>query len=133
MWRHAGSVFLCHDVRMEIELAGPGTFSVDVVGEAGYQRVLEAAAEQGAEVSATLVLEDENPYDDQAVAVHVDGARAGYLSRADARLYRQSLAAAGVARATVRCKARITGGFVRADGGRAHYGLRLDLPPLKPT
>src|SRR5512134_3582983 len=96
---------------MEIEIDGPGKFAVDVVGESQYQRVLEAAAGEGALLFATLVLEDSNPYDDQAVAVHIDGRRAGYLSRANARLYRADLAAAGDPRLIVRCKARIVGGF----------------------
>ena len=114
---------------MEVELDGPGTFAVDVVGVSQYQRVLEAAAEEG-DVVATLVLEDSNPYDDQAVAVHIDGERAGYLSRANARAYRADLAAAGTPQLTVRCKAKIVGGFETRDGGRAHFGLKLDLPKL---
>ncbi len=115
---------------MEIELEGPGTFAVDVVGESQYQRVLEAAAVEGGVVDAMLMLEDSNPYDDQAVAIHIGGARAGYLSRANARLYRADLAAAGAERATVRCKARIVGGFETASGERAHFGLKVDLPKL---
>ncbi len=115
---------------MEIELEGPGAFAVDVVGESQYQRVLEAAAEEGAIVAATLILEDSNPYDDQAVAVHVDGQRAGYLSRANARAYRADLAAAGTPDLTVRCKAKIVGGFETRDGARAHFGLKLDLPRI---
>ncbi len=91
---------------MEIAIDGPGAFAVDVVGVSQYQRVLEAAAEEGAIVEAVLVLEDTNAYDDQAVAVHIDGQRAGYLSRANARLYRADLAAAGAERATVRSKPR---------------------------
>lgn len=115
---------------MEIELEGPGTFAVDVVGESQYQRVLEAAAVEGGVVDAMLMLEDSNPYDDQAVAIHVGGERAGYLSRANARLYRADLTAAGAERATVRCKARIVGGFETTRGERAHFGLKLDLPKL---
>jgi hypothetical protein len=115
---------------MEIELNGPGTFVVDVVGESQYQRVIAAAAEEGAIVSATLIHEDTNPYDDQAVAVHINGARAGYLSRANARLYRADLAAAGQPRLIVRCKAKIVGGFETQTGERAHFGLKLDLPRL---
>jgi hypothetical protein len=115
---------------MDLEVDGPGTFAVDVVGVSQYQRVLETAAEEGAIVDATLILEDSNPYDDQAVAVHLNGERAGYLSRANARLYRADLAAAGAERAMVRCKARIVGGFETASGERAHFGLKLDLPKL---
>lgn len=115
---------------MEIEITGPGAFAVDVVGVSQYQRVLEAAADEGAIVSATLILEDSNPYDDQAVAVHLNGERIGYLSRANARFYRADLAAAGAERANVRCKAKIVGGFETQSGDRAHFGLKLDLPKL---
>lgn len=113
---------------MEIEVAGPGTFAVDVVGESRYQHVLEAAGARGAVVEAALVLDDANAHDDQAVAVTIGGSICGYLRRDAARRYRADLAAAGVAEAVVRCKARITGGFVTKDGGRAHLGLMLDLP-----
>jgi hypothetical protein len=115
---------------MEIAIDGPGAFAVDVVGVSQYQRVLEGAAEEGAVREATLILEDSNPYDDQAVAVHLDGQRAGYLSRANARLYRADLVAAGAERATVRCQAKIVGGFETQSGERAHFGLKLDLPKL---
>jgi hypothetical protein len=115
---------------VEIELEGPGAYAVDVVGVSQYQRVLEAAAEQGAIVTAALILEDSNPYDDQAVAVHIDGERAGYLSRANARAYRADLAAAGTPDLVVRCKAKIVGGFETREGQRAHFGLKLDLPKI---
>jgi hypothetical protein len=115
---------------MEVELEGPGTFAVDVVGVSQYQRVLEAAAVEGGVVDAVLMLENSNPYDDQAVAIHLEGQRAGYLSRANARLYRADLAAAGQPTLTVRCKARIVGGFETARRERAHFGLKLDLPKL---
>lgn len=114
---------------MEVTVQGPGTFAVDVVGVAKYQRVLGAAADAGAIHEVLLVLENANPYDDQAVAVELDGARCGYLSRAHARLYRANLSAVGEGEIAVRCKAKIVGGFETATGERAHFGLRLDLPP----
>ncbi len=117
---------------MEIEVVGSGAFGVDVVGESRYQGVLEGAVDDGAIVDVVLLLEDDNPYDDQAVAVTIGGQRCGYLSRADARRYRAALAAAEAPRANVRCRGKITGGFVTSDGGRAHHGLRLDLPDLAP-
>jgi hypothetical protein len=115
---------------MDVEITGPGAFAVDVVGESQYQGVLKAAAARGPIVEAALLLEDSNPYDDQAVAVTIDGQRCGYLRRETARLYRADLAAAGNPRLVVRCKAKITGGFDTRDGGRAHFGLKLDLPRL---
>lgn len=117
---------------MEVAVSGPGKFAVNVVGVSQYQRVLEAAAEAGALTDALLVLENDNPHDDQAVAVCINGERAGYLSRADARRYRADLAAAGEANLSVRCKAKIVGGFETNAGGRAHFGLKLDLPQLSP-
>jgi hypothetical protein len=117
---------------MDVEISGPGAFAITVVGVSRRQDVLEAAGRAGDIVGAALILEDDNPHDGQAVAVHVGGALCGYLSRADARRYRADLAAAGSPRARVRCKAKITGGFETADGARAHLGLRLDLPALSP-
>lgn len=115
---------------MEVAIEGPGAFAMNVVGVSKYQRVLEVAAEEGALVEAVLVLEDVNPHDNQAVAVLIEGERAGYLSRADARRYRADLAAAGDANLSVRCKAKIVGGFETRTGERAQFGLKLDLPRL---
>ena len=116
---------------MEVAIPGPGAFAVNVVGVSQYQHVLEAAAEAGV-VEAVLMREDDNPHDDQAVAVIIDGQRAGYLSRRDARRYRADLAAAGDATLSVRCAAKIVGGFETKTGERAHFGLKLDLPRLSP-
>jgi len=116
---------------MEVAIEGPGAFAVNVVGVSQYQRVLETAAQDGV-VDAVLMREDDNVYDDQAVAVLIDGQRAGYLSRADARRFRADLAAAGDPNLSVRCAAKIVGGFETKTGERAHFGLKLDLPQLSP-
>ncbi|MES1200176.1 MAG: hypothetical protein ABUS57_01855 [Pseudomonadota bacterium] len=113
---------------MEISLDGPGAFAVRVVGVAQYQPVLARAAADEPDIEAALAPENDNPHDDQAVAVLIGGERAGYLSRDDARRYRAHLAAVGEPDLTVYCAARITGGFATRDGGQAHFGLRLDLP-----
>ena len=115
---------------MEVAIEGPGAFAVNVVGVSQYQRVLEAAIVEDADIEAVLIREDDNPYDDQAVAVLIDGQRAGYLSRIDARRFRADLAAAGDPNLSVRCAARIVGGFETKSGERAHLGLKLDLPQL---
>jgi hypothetical protein len=115
---------------MEVEVTGPGAFAVDVVGVSRRQDVLEAAAEHGAIHDALLILEDDNPHDDQAVRVEIGGRMCGYLKRDVARRYRENLAAAGNEHLTVRVKAKIIGGFETASGERAHFGLRLDLPPF---
>jgi len=113
---------------MEVTVDGPGAYAVRVVGVAQYQHVLARAAAEGAVVEAVLAREDDNPYDNQAVAVLIGGERCGYLSRDDARRYRAHLVAAGEPELRVHCAARISGGFETEGGERAHFGLRLDLP-----
>lgn len=122
---------------MEIELQGPGTFAIDVVGVSRRQDVLAAVVERHGRngrtvtVAALLVLEDSNPHDANAVRVEIEGEHVGYLSRENARRYRADLASAGEPHARVRCAARIIGGFETASGERAHFGVRLDLPPME--
>ena len=119
---------------MEVDLEGPGAFSVSVVGASHRQAALQAVAEReggpGAIVKAVLVLEDDNPHDPNAVRVEIGGALCGYLSRDDAKTYRAHLVALAEPDLIVHCKAKIVGGFDTKDGGRAHLGLKLDLPPF---
>lgn len=122
---------------MHIKIEGPGTFAIDVVGVSRRQDALAAIVEEHgrsgrtATVEAVLVLEDSNPHDPNAVRVEIDGALVGYLSRDNARRYRADLAAAGTPGASVSSQARIVGGFETASGERAHFGVRLDLPPME--
>jgi len=116
------------------DLPGPGTFQIEVVGESHYQRALEricgGRSEDGANkiVEATLILEDDNPYDDKAVRVDIDGQTVGYLPRSAARLYRRKLRKAGHARLTGKCSAVVRGGWDRGGSDRGHFGVWLDLP-----
>jgi len=62
-----------------VNIPGPGTYSIDVVGESFYQYALEqicgGKAEDGHKrvVTAFLICEDKNPYDSRAVAVTIHG------------------------------------------------------------
>ncbi len=115
-------------------LSGPGRFAINVVGEASYQGNIEAVAGphsvDGCEkvVTATLVLDDNNRHDPNAVQVQIDGRVCGYLSRADAVAYRKQLIIAGVPNLTGTCKAMIVGGWDRGDDDQGLYGVKLDLP-----
>lgn len=109
--------------------------TVEVVGEAYYQVALERVAggrspdSADLEVTATLLPEPDNPYDPNAIAVRIDGATVGYMSREDAIDYGpvvQRLAAMGCVGA---CQARIKGGWDRGNGDRGHFGLVLALAP----
>src|SRR4030042_2459327 len=115
-------------------LPGPGTYSLDIVGESNYQSSLEkmcgGQTEEGHEkiVQATLIHEDDNPYDNKAIRVDIDGMTVGYLSRENAREYRKRLKKAGYPGITATCSAIIVGGWDRGGGDRGHFGVKLDLP-----
>lgn len=120
-------------------LPGPRLYALDIVGESKYQKELEAICgsrkEDGEEklVQATLILEDNNPYDNQAVRVDIKGKTVGYLSRENARKYRQELKKTGYPNITATCSAMIVGGWDRSGGDRGHYGVKLDLPTDEDT
>lgn len=115
-------------------LPGPGEFGVDVVGESKYQDALESICggrkpkSQSKDAVATLVHEDTNPYDEKAVRVDIDGRVVGYLSRENARQYREKLQKAGYPGITATCAALIVGGWDDGKGSRGHFGVKLDLP-----
>lgn len=122
---------------MLINVEGPGAFAIEVVGVSRRQDALAAIVDSHGRsgrtltIDASLVLENANPHDANAVRVEIDGVLIGYLSRDNARRYRGDLAAANASEAVVRCKARIVGGFQTETGERAHFGVRLDLPPME--
>ncbi len=115
-------------------LPGPGTYFLDVVGESKYQTELEnicgGYSEDGYEklVQATLIHEDNNPYDNKAIAVYIEGEPVGYLSRENARQYREKLRNAGYPGMAATCSAMIVGGWDRGDGDKGCFGVKLDLP-----
>ncbi len=116
-----------------VKLAGLGTYLVDIVGESHYQHELESICggrtENGADkiVQAVLIPEDDNPHDKKAVRIEIHGITVGYLSRQNAREYRQRLKEAGHAGIVATCSAKIVGGWDRGEGDRGHFGVKLDL------
>jgi hypothetical protein len=120
-----------------VRLAGPHLFSLEAVGESNYQATLDricgGRSFDGADVltEATLIYEDTNPYDSQAIRVAINGQTVGYLSRAHARQYRREMAKAGNAGRTAVCAARIRGGWDRGGDDRGSYGVRLDIAMLR--
>jgi HIRAN domain len=115
-------------------LPGPGTFEIEVVGESHYQGTLEnicgGRSEDGANkiVEATIILESNNPHDNKAVRIDIDGQTVGYLPRESARVYRRKLKKAGYPLPTCTCFAVIRGGWDRGGDDRGYFGVRLDLP-----
>jgi hypothetical protein len=113
---------------------GPGTYAVDIVGESAYQSTLEEICggrtdeSQQKIIVATLVHEDNNPYDNKAVRIDIGGKTVGHLSRRNAREYRKQMRKAGYPGRITTCSAMIVGGWDRGARGRGHFGVKLDLP-----
>jgi hypothetical protein len=115
-------------------LRGPGTYSFEIVGESHYQAALEkicgGKSEEGHRkiVQATLIHDDNNPYDNKAIRVEIDGMTVGHFSRQNAREYRERLKEAGHPGITATCSAMIVGGWDRGGNDKGHFGVKLDIP-----
>lgn len=115
---------------------GPGTFSVDVVGESRFQDALtticggRTARGHRLRVEAFLVPQDNNPGDRHAVRVYIDRKTVGFLEGATARQFRRGLHKAGLNGngVAVRCNAIIVGGWDRGGEDQGFFGVKLDLP-----
>lgn len=74
-----------------------GDFGQEIVGESNYFKILARCFKAGRQdtsgkrsyITVSLVLENHNKYDKNAVAVVSDFGTVGYLPRADAKLYRK--------------------------------------------
>ena len=116
-----------------IELSGNGKFNFEIVGESNYQGALEMicggrdeeSAKQRAE--ASLVLENDNPYDDKAVRIDISGKTVGYLSKVNARKYREFLVIRNYGNIVGVCQAIVVGGWSRSKEETGSFGVKLDL------
>ena len=113
-----------------------GNFEFEIVGESFYQDTLaylSSMYEKGKPrlFVAAMVLEDNNPHDDKAVAVTIDGRKVGHLSREDARSFRRRLSMQGLKGQTTCCWAAIFGGEAKKDGTFKQLGVWLELKPLR--
>lgn len=80
------------------------------------------------EVVVSLILDDENPHDHQAVRVEYKKTTIGFLPRGLAPLLRKLLAAKHPTTRRCRCKAEVEVPL-QLEGGE--YAISLDLPRLK--
>ena len=109
---------------------------LDVVGEQFYQSNLERlVGDHGSksvrlEVTAVIRPEDDNPHDDRAVGIWIDGYKVGHLGRDDARSFRRRLSSKKMSNQITACSAIVMGGFIRANGERASYGVQLFIKPF---
>tara|TARA_R110002110_G_scaffold95455_1_gene246499 strand:- start:51868 stop:52275 length:408 start_codon:yes stop_codon:yes gene_type:complete len=121
--------------RKEIpHIQGPGSFDQEVVGEFAYQKNLKRLCGGYKEkcnrlrVVAVLEYEDDNPHDNKAIKVAIDGNTVGYLSRDDAREYRKRIKKTGNEGITISCDAQIVCGKRISFLNKTNFGVWLDLP-----
>jgi hypothetical protein len=78
---------------------------------------------------AFLYFENENKHDPgNAIRIEINDLAVGYLSRPDAKLFRERLKTIGTPENPIAvCGASIKGGFLKSDGETADYGVRLDF------
>jgi len=117
-------------------------YPVQVQGESNYRYNIEKICgdfdeEEGYNDDshqAALYLEDDNKYDPgNAVLVQINDLTVGYLSRPNAKTYRQKLTELNApSNAIAICGASIRGGFLKKDGTKADFGIRLDFDLLNP-
>lgn len=117
-----------------IMIKGNGEYQLEVVGESRYQDALEEICgprtDEGVEKTAiaTIVFEDDNPKDNLAVRIDIEGKTVGHLSKPFARLIRETMTEKGYAGVTRNCAAMIRGGWDRGKGDKGNFGVRLDFP-----
>jgi hypothetical protein len=130
---------------LDVVLYG-GSHDLEVVGESFYQdalwRVVGARSTDRVriEITAILVAETDNAYDDNAISVWIGGKKVGHLSREDAEAYRPGLLALQAREGkSIALRGVIVGGGVRRDGpgflgvwmshDPADFGLAAVVPP----
>lgn len=111
-----------------------GDEDLEVVGESHYQPALWSLCGGPSrdrvrhDVLAVLVPEPQNPHDENAISVHIDGHVVGYLDRETAALLRPGVARLMNDGAHVALRGVIVGGGQRGDG-IGMLGVWLDHDP----
>jgi hypothetical protein len=109
-----------------------GRFQLEVLGESRYSDTIRALAGEHGEAAANvhhkalLLADDNNPYEDKAVAVFLNNEMVGYLAPKDAVAFRTMLARQEITGQLTSTDAVIRGGQV-FEGKRLAYTVLLDV------
>jgi hypothetical protein len=121
-----------------VHLARGRGFTFEIVGEGSYQAALDAICggkcEDGYKlpVVAQLCFQEDNPYDQNAIVVLIDGKVVGYIPRDLAPEMRDAILNLNPEERPVTCDAKVVGGWIRGPTDEGHYGVKLSLSkPLK--
>ena len=121
----------------DVFIEGDGQFQLEVVGESHYQRHLKVLSERYSakgrdrELIAKLHYENTNAHDKKAIRVVIDGGTVGYLSPADARLFRKRIEKVRPEGFIISCDAEILGGKRVGFFKKTDFSVWLDLPISK--
>lgn len=113
-----------------------GRFMVEVMTESRYQPTLQAlAGEHGDQAAATpylatLMPDDRNAYENEAVAVFIEGRMVGYLAQKAATRFRELLRKKEAKGQLSTTDAQVRGGALW-EGKRLQYVVVLDVEPLE--
>jgi len=113
-----------------------GRFMVEVMNESRYQPTLQALAGPHGDNAAatayvaTLMPDDANAYENEAVAVFIAGRMVGYLSQKASIKFRELLRKREAAGQLSTCDAQVRGGTLW-QGKRLSYVVVLDVEPLE--
>lgn len=110
-----------------------GRYDVDVVGEAYHQPALRRicgrrGVEQRLSLEAELRRDRGNKHDRNAVAVYVNRAHVGHLSREDARRYRKWIEELSAGGRRVTCPAEVAAYWPGYEDYEAPFSVKLDVP-----
>lgn len=107
------------------------SFPFDVVGESNYQKALEKIAggfrrdTQAVDVTAKIVLDPTNSYDENAVRVEIDKQTVGFLPADEALRIGGMMREQGVHAAVV--EAQLRGGWRTNQHDKGHFGVKLKM------
>jgi hypothetical protein len=113
-----------------------GRFMVEVMNESRYQPTLQTLAgphgdnAAAAQYVATLMPDDANAYENEAVAVFIEGRMVGYLSPKASLKFRELLRKKEASGQLSTCDAQVRGGTLW-QGKRLQYMVVLDVEPLE--
>lgn len=109
-----------------------GRFRLEVLGESRYFDTIRTLAGEHGDAAADthhkalLLADDNNPYEDKAVAVFLNNEMVGYLAPKDAIAFRTMLARQDIAGQLTSTDAVIRGGQM-FEGKRLSYAVLLDI------
>jgi hypothetical protein len=113
-----------------------GRFMVELMNESRYQPTLQALAgahgdsAAAAPYVATLMPDDRNAYENEAVAVFIEGRMVGYLSQKASIKFRELLRKKEAVGQLSTVDAQVRGGALW-QGKRLQYIVVLDVEPLE--